>query len=769
MEADLTIEDVLARERNAQAWLADVVGPDPARMAGLLAWPNRDVAEIGAGIEMAPLEAAVAGAVNALGGRDGIRQFFKDYGAIATARMLAIEFGIVCDPDVGNIERNRMAYECGRFLTCLRAAIVLASNQARRGLIVDIAIAHLDELIATLAGRDAALNDFLYTRRLALSRKTGEGQVEATQGGHGAGSADTDWQREREFMVPKWATISTGEKKVYPDVLQDIAGRIRALTDDPESQAAAARQVCEWMQVGQGRPNDRYRWYLPSATNIRAYGMEMVAAVRQRLDSGQPELHRNIRLRIDESFGHIKSVVDIIATSGVGTQAQIRRVQTMFNRPGRGRARDWLFDVKRLASIARTMNSRYRMLCLPENPDCDWPPYDGAVGGDPRKPDYYYDPDPLGDMGWWDDDVDDDSACDDDADLDGVNERREEGSDLADDVGMPLAARPCLRMISEVRSRHRNAYRSTDVPDHLAADLAWRFDLVSVEDGYSGRDWRDPGAASRLFRTNLSRAIRLTPDDEQRALVVDIAIDHVARVWDELFASDSLDYYDYLLFQAYMRTEMGYPCPAPDSSLTNYREGGGEPTLLYHMPNEILDRVLDPERSDSDPSPSCDVTGARRMVWFPPEGVRLERKAWVKEYFPDDDPGWWADLEDRLVENLLGLDDDPWVVQRAARHTISAIQTTPDEFWGDEVWLGFSPPEVLRQSMLSLRALLRRLSSTRDRGVSSLIMDVAPYLARIQELLERPGVMNSTQSTRLDNMFWIWLNGPAGLRQAETT
>lgn len=768
---------MMADGAGVQAELEILVGPDPDRVAKLLSWPNRNVAEIGVGLELAPLEAAVVDVVNSLGGEQGIRKFFNDYGAIAMARAVAAEFGIVFDPEMSDITRNPMAHQCGRYLTCLQAAIVLAAGPQERALIVDVGTALLRDVIRSLDGRDPMLNDLAYSCRLDLLRKhpelaglqaAGPGRARGVPGKgkpgkkHGANRRRDDepapeWLKEREFVVPKFATISTGEKKFYPDLFADLVSRIRALHNGQPVRAAAARQVCEWFQVAQNRPFERYRWYLPSPPMLYRYGLELVAALDLLLANGEVERRHNITFRVHDSFSLIRGVLAMLTTRGVADAGQLREILGVFDGPTLGRRRDWLFDMGLLREMAGATNLRYRQVCAGGTDDDDW-----LARLDERWPrgadGWAYDPDPLGDYRGWDDD---------DAELDTDDDGEPEH--LIDVDAQCLARQPYARYINKVTGRHpKLAAWSCSVIDQLARDLALRFDLLSLNDGYRSREWRDPGIASNLFRANLSRAFRLTPDDAQRSLVVDIAIDHLARVYDKIYEIDPFQdfWLEWRLFSKYMLAEQRSPSKPPDSIWTTRGRDGGPPSEVYFEPNDLLDRGADPARSESDPCCGADAVGVRRLAWFPSGDVRLGRKAWIREHYPDDDPAWWADIEDELVNELLALDDDPWVVQRAARHTVRSILMTPED-WDDDIWLGFSPPEVLRQSKLALSAMYARMDAVRDRGVSQFILDVAPYLGRMFEILNRPGVMNHDQSELADHLFWIVLNGPVGLKLAQ--
>lgn len=772
----LNIDELLADGARVQAELDRLVGSEPDRVAKLLSWPHRNIEQIGAGLELAPLEAAVVDVVNSLGGEKGIRQFFNDYGAIAMAQAVAKEFGVVLDPEMGDISKNQMAHQCGRYLTCLQAASVLAASPRELALVVDVGTELLSCVIRSLVGRDPMLNDLVYSCRLELLRRhpelggTKASAPEAGPGKQGKGrhvkkyaarnreeETAPAWLKERDFVVPKFATIGTGEKRFYPKQFADLVSRLNKLHPDQPVRAAGARQVCEWFQVAQNRPFERYRWYLPSPPMLYRYGLELVSALDAMLANGEVERRHVITLRVQDSFSLIRGVLNLLTTRGVADSVQLQIIHGLLDGPALGRRRDWLFDMGRLREIAVATNQRYRELCAGGADADDW--LARLDEGWPQDNDgYVYDPDPLGDCCGWDDDCELDS------------EDEGEPECLIDVDAQCPARQPYARYINKVITRHpKLAVWSCDVIDKLTRDLALRFDLLSIDGGYGSKEWPNAGTASNLFRGNLSRAIRTIPDDSQRSLVVDIAIDHLARIYDKIYEIDPFpDFWlDWRLFSKFLCAEQRRPSLQPDSIWTDRRDNGDPPLEVYFEPNYMLDRGADPERSECDPCCGADAVGAGRLAWFPSGAIRLGRKAWILTQYPDEDPAWWADIEDELVNDLLALDDNPWVVQRAARHTIRLILMTPYENWGDDVWLGFSPPELLRQSNLALKAMNARIDAVRDRGLSQFILDVAPYLARLYDIIERPGVMNKEQSERADHLFWIVLRGPIGLKLAQ--
>jgi len=641
----------------AKAMLAGLTGPDPDRFPSLFPmarnrYPGRDMYD-----SLAPLEAAAFDFFQELQDQGKLNTFFRDLGGVFTAAILARRLGVAFNVTGDQPDQIKDDDFAQYFTGLLRVGLIGVSDPAYRASLVDIGIHAIGRIISVLGGDTPALNDFIFQQR--LSRRT-QWWLDA-------------FPRKKaepcEVPISYFVRFDTKDFK-WHEFVDKLHDRIVVMCPEPGTRKLAAWQVCKWIHAVDGYPYRDTAWFAATQPVIwNAFQNYIEALDRQTATSSVLEPMDKSNW-LTHAIKTIQSLIEIIGQRGVATPAQMALINRFFQESRHGRRRTWTFDMGHLKRVIRTVNQRYsRLAQCPEGTEALREEWGGCVGS----------PVPL---------------------------------ESSSPVDLPYD-----RFLNAVIERHDDLdYIENGIMTQLCYQLTERFDLVSVEMKNPTAAWNNFGTASATFCDNLRRALRYTIDPDEHALVVDIAIDYLARLHDKVWILSGLtSESDRLLLEQMIQAEL---------------------------------RVIDSKGVNSKSA----------------EGqAGIARKKWILKAYPDDSPQWWADLEDRLVADLNGLDDNPWVVQKAVRMTANTILHTEEYEYHFTEWTGFSPPEIFRQAWLTLRTADKNLRCSAKLGSSALILTLAPHLARLNNILNRPGVMDEEQAMLVRFIPTILQYGPSAI------
>ena len=674
-------DELMRGESAALSQLSILTGPDPNRFPLLFPDPYHSVPGTEICDALSPLEKVTFDFFQEVSNQGSLKKFCKDLGGVFSATNLArragVAYNVVRSPDSPIEDDDLSEY----VFNILRIGLIGESEPEYRSTISEIGIHSIGRILSILDGRTTALNDFMYERRHVGLRPNWRLKYQRK---------DID-----PCQLPRSYFDHFEPKNLdYPEQVESLFGRIQNLCPDPTVRKLAAWQVCKWIHTINGYPYREIFWIAATPAEIWRWCQRYLTAL-DRFTNPLIEIDLETRRSwIDYAFRAVRALFEVLRTKDTSTPAQMKQIERIFQESRYGRRRSWIFDLNCIKDVTRTINLRVTELeRQPEGTDAIREEWGGCVG-----------------------------------------------STVPLESSSP-AELPYDRFLNDVIERHDDLdYIENGIMTRLCYELAERFRLVTLELRQGAPGWGDFGTASKIFRKNLSLSLNLTEDPGQRTLVVDIALDHLTRIYDCLWELAALQGTgDLELFEAFtmaQRRNAGRAGPIPEKAPGATDEPGsdGATTITRANPFGM------PAASDAT--------------------ERIARKNWILQCYPDDSPEWWADLEDRLVDDLNGLDANPWVVQKIVRRTANWILHTEEYNYHFTEWTGFSPPEIFRQAMLTLGAARKVLKRASRQGSSTLILQVAPYIARMQDQLLRPGVMNDDQEVLYQWIPIILERGP---------